>query len=238
MTVEQRESTTAHGLEEPLFDQDEQLSQAIRLNHLAAGDQDSLTWFHVVEIIDDQLPIITTYREVAEAVRSVMKMNTWREVVQFVQNDQCTEFFNLALSYCLSEGQRHKRDKGFIDGSGIGYIKAYATRLKVTLEKCFDAKYFYKVERPLVYALSNGIDLTGVANWIHPGHWSYPAGHGTKFLTAVEVLDDVFHLDTNCYTNLFIAACVASMGRSGSLIHYPIDNLAGGHFTTLNEFKK
>ena len=192
----------------------------------------------VLDILIEYIPFSVDDHNIVHSTAEVLGMESWKEVTEFVQNDMCLDFFNLALAYCLKEGQVHKREKGFIDGSGIGYVSAYTKRLKKTLELCFDAKYYYKVERPLVYAESIGLDLSRVANKIHPGHWSYPAGHGTKFLTAVEVLDDVFHLDYGCYMSILIAACVAAMARSGSLIHYPSDNLAGGYFTTLKEFHK
>lgn len=175
--------------------------------------------------------------EIPRAVEEVLGFSSWGELSVFVQDDECLEFFNLLLKYCKREQQPHQRDKDFIDGSGIGYVKAYTNRLKKTLEHCFDAKYHYKVKRPLVYALEDkNIPLTEVANYIHPGHWSYPAGHGTKFLTAVEVIRDVFKLDGNCSRYSFIAAAAASMARCGSLIHFPMDNLAGGYLTELKEF--
>ncbi len=234
MVVEQRESTTAHGIPVPDFDFRKQLNEAIEFNNEArVSGWDSKT----IEKLKSYIPIPVSSMDIKESIKEVMGFNDWREVTIFAQDDECLEFFNLALKYCKRQGQVHQRDKDFIDGSGIGYVKAYTNRLKATLEKCFDAKWFYRLQRPLEFSANIlEVDLSNVANYIHPGHWSYPAGHGTKFLTAVEVLNDVFHLDKDCYRNLFIAACVASMARSGSLIHYPIDNLAGGVLTTLKEF--
>ena len=244
MNVEKRNPRTAHGVSEPNLTptkMSKELEYTLVLNEQAKVDSpfsNQMWQQETLEILTEYIPIELELNEIPTAVAQVMDMSTWKEVSEFVQEDECLEFFNMALTYCKKEGQQHKRAKDFIDGSGIGYVKTYTTRLKTTLEKCFDAKYFYKTKRPLEYIYDEyGMNLSVVANHIHPGHWSYPAGHGTKFLTAVEVLNDVFHLDKNCYRQLFIAACVASMGRTGNLIHYPQDNLAGGTLTTLKEFK-
>lgn len=235
MVVEERNATTAHEVQKPNLDLlNQQLQESIEFNAEA-----KMGGWHANTInkLQNYIPIDVTGVDIEKAVKDVTGFVSWREATIFVQDDECLEFFNLALKYCKTQGQVHQRNKGFIDGSGIGYVKAYTNRLKVTLEKCFDAKWFYRLERPLDYARnSKDLDLIKVANKIHPGHWSYPAGHGTKFLTAAEVLNDVFHLDKDCYRFLFIAACVLSMARSGSLIHYPMDNLAGGVLTTLKEF--
>lgn len=231
MTVEQRNSTTAHGIPTPSVDVAKQLEMAIELNHIAKG---RLWTPRVPEILQDYCPIpLPSAGDCKNVVMNVTGYGTWGELSRFVVDDMCLDFFNLALAYCLKTGQPHKNNLGFIDGSGIGYVSVYVNRLKVTLEQAFDAKWFYKKTRPLVYALSMGMDLSDVANAIHPGHWSYPAGHGTKFLTAVEVLDSVFDLSTQCYEELLIVAALAAHGRSGSLIHYPEDNCASEVFINL-----
>jgi hypothetical protein len=238
MTIEARESTTAHGITPPNVSASHialQIQQAVQLNEDAKQEdwQDS-----TFELIQQYLPIDASGQEIVDATCSVTGFESWAEVSCFVVDDMCADFFNLALAYCLREGQQHRSNSGFIDGSGIGYLKAYLKRLKQTLEEAFDAKYFFKLDRPLVcIAEKFGMDFTLIANAIHPGHWSYPAGHGTKFLTAVEVLRDVFYLDKNCYRTLLIVASVLAMGRSGNLIHYPMDNLAAGSLTDLQEFK-
>ncbi len=245
MNVEKRESNTAHGIPEPNLTPTKitmELEKTMILNEQAKVDDplEVKMWQdETLDILAEYIPFAVEHREIRTAVSNVMDMSSWKEVSEFVQDDECLEFFNMLLRYCKSEGQKHQREKDFIDGSGIGYVNAYTRRLKRTLEQCFDAKYYYKTPRPLVYIEEKfGLNLSLIANHVHPGHWSYPAGHGTKFLTAVEVINDVFHLDKRCYREALIAACVASMGRSGSLIHYPMDNLAGGVLTTLKEFQK
>lgn len=240
MTVETRVSTTAHTVPVPNTTTTflcEQLQKATIMNHDAAT---GAAWPEAtVSILIDtcKLSPKPTTTELAVAVSKVTGFNTWRKVARFVVDDMCADFFNLCLSYLVRINATHVNDEDFIDGSGIGYLKTYIDRLKITLEQAFDAKYFYQVKRPLVFSKdNNNVDLSRVANAIHPGHWSYPAGHGTKFFTAVEVLNSVFTLTTEQYRNLYIAAHVAAMGRSGNLIHYPVDNDAGGYLTTLPEF--
>jgi hypothetical protein len=231
MTVEERVSTTAHGVPAPSTDVNKQLEMAIELNHIAKG---RLWTPRVPEILQDYSPLtLPSAGECQKAVLRVTGYGTWGELSRFVVDDMCLDFFNLALAYCLRTGQPHKQNLGFIDGSGIGYVKVYTDRLKVTLEQAFDVKYFYKKARPLAYALTMGMDLTNVANAIHPGHWAYCAGHGTKFLTAVEVLDTVFDMSQDCYDELLLVATLGSHGRSGSLIHYPEDNCASEVFINL-----
>lgn len=225
MTVEKRVSETAHGIPAPSEDRERQLEEAIELNHLANEGE---AWGdRIFEILKDYSPIEFDRQEGKDAVRAVTGFRSWQEASEFVVDDMCSEFFNMALKYCLKTKQEHVSDEGFIDGSGIGYLKFYTDRLKVTLEQCFDAKYFYKQARPLEYSIKEkGIDLSNIANAIHPGHWAYPAGHGTKFICVVECLNKVFKLDDDCYRILLITAVLLAHGRSGNLIHFPEDNLA------------
>lgn len=236
MTVEKREGKS-HGLPKPdtsdknLF---HELGQAIKLN----GDAKEPFWKEsTLQCIKAYSPVDISYDEIKDYTQKIFGFRHWSEVTEYVQNDMCSEFFNVCLKYCLSQKETHVKNLDFIDGSGIGYLGAYRDRLKETLEKAFDEKYYHKVARPLVFAMSKGMDIVDNANYIHPGHYSYPAGHGTKFFTVVEVLRSVFDLSEDCDRALYVVAVVFSMGRTGSLIHYPMDNLVGGYLTTLKEFK-
>lgn len=225
MTVEQRDSSTAHGIPPYSTDVEEQLELAIELNDLAkhpGWDQ------RAIDILQRYSPIpLPSAREVRGIIQKTMGYQSWAQVSRFVVDDMCSEFFNMMLKHCLKTGQQHKDNLGFIDGSGIGYLGFYRDRLKVVLEQTFDAKWYYQKKRPLVYALEDkGINLTPIANAIHPGHWAYPAGHGAKFLCSVECLDKVFNLSDGCYEEALISAIVAAHGRSGNLIHFPEDNCA------------
>lgn len=237
MTVEARNSNTAHAVPAPNLSNNfmrEQFAETIQLN----SDAREKGWKKTTtDLLIKHIPVQVNEDEIVRACNEVIGFKNWREVSIFVRDDMCLDFFNKALYYCLNSNQPHVQQKDFIDGSGVGYVEVYRDRLKVTLEQAFDAKYYYKVRRPLVWAIQElGLDLSACANHIHPGHWSYCAGHGTKFLTAVETLSEVFAMDEDCYRMVFIAACVASHGRSGNLIHYPMDNLAGGYLTRLQEF--
>lgn len=216
----------------------DELEKAVLLNHEAATGP---AWSQAtLEILIDycKLDPKPSNRELIRAVSQVTKFTSWKAVSRFVVDDMCADFFNLCLRYLIEVGATQVVDPDFIDGTGIGYAKTYLDRLKVTLERAFDAKYHYTVKRPLVFAKEdNDIDLSRTANAIHPGHWSYPAGHGTKFFTAVEVLNSVFTLTSQQYRNLFIAAHVCAMGRSGNLIHYPMDNDKGAYLTDLPEYQ-
>lgn len=225
MTVEERVSTNSHGVPAPDTSTENlcrELSLAIQMNHDANKGGWPLT---TLKILKQYSYFPVGYAEIPEAVNKVLGFNTWGQLSAFVVDDMCLDFFNLALSYVLYEKQPHKQDLGFIDGAGIGYANFYIDDLKITLEKAFDVKWFYKVPRPLVFASNDlQMDLSETANAIHPGHWSYIAGHSTKFITAVYTLNKLFDLDRRVLRNLMIAMTVGAQGRSGSLIHYPMDN--------------
>lgn len=225
MTVEERVSTHGHGVPEPTHDFLAEISDAMILNDDAKvrGWADSTLTTLIKHI--PQIPDLTA-GEIKTAIREVAEFRSWKEVTEFVQTDECPDFYMKLKYYVTKAGIPTKEDLGFINGTGIGYYGQYLAELDVTLQNAFSAKWFYKMERPLVVAANSGLPLTDIANWIHPGHWAYPAGHGTKFLTAVRVLRDQYVLTPEQDRKILITACVLSHGRSGSLIHYPSDNLA------------
>lgn len=235
MTVEQRVGQS-HGLPAPDLSAENIAKQKAQVLTLNDDAKQSFWPQSTIDILKEYIPIDIEDDEISNAIKEVFGFKSWKETSRFVVDDMCSEFFNIALKYCLKNKQTEVNDMGFIDGSGIGYLTAYKDRLHVTINQCFDEKYFHKTRRPRKWFLDEGVDLAGVANAMHPGHWSYPAGHGTKFLTVIEVLRTVFTMSEECDRNLFIAACVGGMARSGSLIHWPMDNLVGGKLTTLVEF--
>jgi hypothetical protein len=214
-----------------------ELSKATLMNHLALNGP---AWPEdVLNIIKEycKLSVAPTNAEMKNAVYEVTKFTSWKQVCKFVLDDLATDFFNICLRYIIAQGAPKKDPSGFIGGILVRYVNLFMDRLEETMELCFNAKYSYKVRRPLVYSIEhNGMDLSRVAGAIHPGHWSYPAGHGTIYFTAVEVLNDLYTLTTQQYRNLFLAALVCANGRAGNLIHYPMDNDAGGYLTTLPEY--
>lgn len=243
MIVEKRDSTTAHTVPEPNLTEEylnKDLQETMFLNKHGRSNKRHP---RVLEILSENIPWNPTDDEIKDAVKEVTGHKSWGDVSLFVVDDACTEFFNMCLKYCLKKGQKIKNHETgvFIEASGTGFVNMYTDRLDWdnddgTLQQAFDAKYLYQVKRPLEYMLDKWVDITAVANAIHPWHWAYPAGHGTKFLTAVEIMRQEFELDEDVSKNLFIAACAESHGRSGNLIHFIQDNLAGWHLTTLVEF--
>lgn len=258
MVVEKRDPKSAHRVPEPVSDPDvlgEQLQEAIQLNQDAGLYRTREMMYAEVDaqLMDmawtpETLAILRKYigtvvpdvsdDEIITASKDVMGCAGFDVVARWVQDDMCSEFFNRALKYCINEQQPHRQERGFIDGSGIGYLDMYRSTLKRNIEKAFDAKWFYKFLRPLQYAWeTNGMNLERVANAVHPGHWSFPQGHATKSLTSVEVLSQRTHkLDGKCYRNLLIAALVFGHGRDGNLIHWPQDTYGSGYVTNLPEF--
>lgn len=166
---------------------------------------------------------------------------SWSQSTMFVKSDECIEFFTLACKWAKRKGLKTQKkwERGFIDGDGIGVYSEYSRQVKTVLEKAFDEKYFQKRVRPLV-ELNNmtGMDCSVQTNYVHPGHWSYPAGHGAKFFTVVKVLSELYHLDKNEYNHLLTAASTLAMARTGGGVHYPVDNMASGYLAGLTEFTK
>lgn len=226
MTVEYRDPTTAHGIPVPNLSAAKMAKEcqyAIQMNH----DYHYKGWRQpTIDILIKYSPIPNlTKEEIVKSVYDVFGYRSWKEVSEFVVDDMCSDFFNIALRECITNNQQQVSNTDFIDGTGVGFLEYYRDILKVNLEKAFDCKYFYKVRRPLVYMIEEfGLDLSKVANALHPGHFSFCQGHGTKMYTAVDCLNDVFNLDDECFRRLFIAAYVGSQGRCGNLIHFPMDS--------------
>lgn len=258
MTVESRVSTTPHRVPPPSSDPAflaEQIQDALQLNNDAKVYEfrellmaevhkrlEPLAWKKSTTniLIKNLLPFIhdITREEIIKVAKDVFGLNGFDELARWVQDDMCSEVFNRMLKYCLRDQQTHRKEKGFIDGSGLGYLDLFRKKLKKNIEKTFDTKYFYKGERPLKYILNTyGMDLTVMANHIHPGHWSYVQGHQTKSLTAVETLREVFKLDPKCDRAIFIAGMLFGAGRDGNLIHIWQDSANAGYNTELEEFK-
>lgn len=257
MVVEQRESKTAHDVPAPDLSEanmSAQFEDALKLNDAAKLYKYRQRMYEDVDAqlydlawTDDTLDTLTKYigeyvpglmhDEIIAASQDVLQCAGFDQVAHLVRDDMCSEVFNLMLQYCHREGQKHQRERDFIDGSGIGYLQKFTQNLRSNIEKSFDAKYFYKVMRPLAYAWERyGVNLVSLANKVHPGHWSYPQGHSTKSFTAVQTLGEVFHLDDHCRRQLMIAACLFGHGRDGNLIHFPMDTYAAGYNTKLKEF--
>lgn len=248
MTVEKRDSKTAHGLYPPIQpDTPEYLKQISDMLELCqgakvnAGPNEGHWPERVIEILQEHAPF---QMHDVELSLSRFGFYGWSDCVRFVMDDNCDDFASLLLRYTQREKIPHKDNKGFIDGDGIGFKRRYIDRLgrkgdsPGSLEKAFDAKYFFKQARPLV-ALQEilGPDAANcMVNYIHPGHWAFPAGHGAKFYEAADLARDTWDLSEVQDDIILTASYVLAMARSGGGVHFPEDNIASGYLAGLPEF--
>jgi len=268
MTVEFRESETAHGLRPPIppgtSNFEEQLQDTIQLASCSWEDHWCPT---VVKILEKYSPVCLDIEEEnrddymlascssKKCMRAKPLMDNkihipflmsyfgvkegWKEVCDFVRDDECIEFAVLVAKFCKAQGFKVRKDRDFIDGEGVGFYRRYTERLERCMEKCFDAKYFFAEERPLeVLYAKTGVDFSTIADYIHPGHNRYPAGHGTKFYEAVDLAYDTWDMSEAFRDLLIIIAFVYSMGRSGILVHLPEDNIVAGALSGLPHFEE
>lgn len=240
MTVENNEKRqdTAHWLRAPL---------EVWSPEFLSGLQDMLTlvelakiqgptvWNDVQDIIQKYLPF-----QINGNIQEIMEKFWFQsrfQAVQFVRNDECIEFMVKVSHYAKSRKVPVKEDRDFIDGEGVWLYARRSDRTDRTLEKTFDAKYHFKQKRPLEYINDTlGIDCSSTMNYIHPGHYAYPAGHGAKFFETVDTARDTRELSAEQDHDILVASVVLSMWRSWGWVHYPEDNLASGYFAGLPEF--
>jgi len=238
MTVEKRESSTAHKLKAPLEEGSEEYNKELQDTIVLCREANRPeSW------TQDTIDILLKYSPVGspsidtKTLLSEFGFNSWKEICDFVRDDECIEFMVKVAKWAKFKGFNLKKDRGFIDGTGIGIYDRYLNRLKSSLEQTFDAKYFYKAERPLEYLHKiTGVDFSYMADYVHPGHNRYPAGHGVKFYEAVDNAVDTYKIESGDRINLIYAAYVVAMGRSGILVHLPEDNIASGFLADLPEF--
>jgi len=186
MSVEKRISTTAHGIKPPTNPGEpgfaEQLQDTVILCR-EASRADGIPWTkETIRVLEKWNPT-KSKRSIPEIMEN-LGFNSWKEVCEFVKHDECPEFA-VKMEIWAKKELNLKQDKGFIDGQGIGFYRDYLDELKVTLEKAFDIKWYYKAKRPLQYIYDTlGVDFSVMANYIHPAHNSFVAGHSVKFYTA------------------------------------------------------
>lgn len=250
MTVELRESDTAHGLRAPLEpgspEYNQQLSDMIELCQGAKkGVTPDNAWpARVLELLKEYAPF-GMMAEIPTAL-SEFGFSSWSECVRFVMDDNCDDFASIVLRWTQGLSLPHKTENGFIDGDGIGFKRRYIDRLgrktgsRGTLEKTFDAKYYFQQKRPLVELIDRMGEPAAkcLMNYVHPGHYSYPAGHGAKFFEVVDLARDTWTIGDYRDNMLLVAAYVLAMARSGGGVHFPEDNIASGYLAGLPEFKE
>lgn len=236
MRVEMREGKS-HGLKPPVKigskEHQEQLQDTVELCE-AQYDED---WSDIViEKLIKYSPFPTNRGQII-SVMFDLGFNTWQEICDFVRDDECIEFMARVSKYCKKYKLKYKKqEKDFLKGQGLGVYIRYLDNLERASQQSFDAKWFFKSKRPLVDIYeTSGLDLSCIANYVHPGHFRYPAQHSVKFYKAIDTADNEWELG-NYRIKLILGAYIASMGRSGILVHLPEDNLAGGYIADLKEF--
>lgn len=243
MTVEKRNSQTAHGLRRPSLPGSDIFEQQLR-HVLEFVEAAKMTAGYPTELLDmysDIRPLTLSYSSALES----FGFSSWKQCVVFVKDDECNEFFVRVAKWAKSEGiefQKHAELEGFIDGGGLGIHNHYLKITKEILEKGFDAKYYYhkmlKTKRPLEHYLDRlGFVCPALFNYVHPGHPRYPAGHSCKFFAALVAAESIWKLSRRQRTVIMVAAYVLSMARSGGGVHLPEDNLAGGYLAGVPEFQ-
>lgn len=243
MTVEKRNSKTAHGLRRPTLPGNPAFEEQLRhvLEFVEAAKVDSGFPTELLKIYD---PIKNNRNGYSNALGQ-FGFRSWKQTTAFVKDDECNEFFVRVAKWAKSNSIPLRPEiakLGFIDGSGFGIQFLYLALGKIVLEKGFDAKYYFyqrlKTKRPLERFLERlRFVCPALFNYIHPGHPRYPAGHSCKFFAAVLVAMLIWDIPEQMRLDLLTTAYVLSMSRTGGGVHLPEDNLAGGYFAWIPEYQ-
>lgn len=244
MTVEKRDSDTAHGLKTPTLPGEEgfneQVAEMLELVECAKEPND---WAKVAEVLKPYFPFEVSALELEE-VMEAFGFATWKETVDHVKDDQCWEVFTKVARWAAKEKLTLRKNEdleGFIDGSGMGVMRVFDEECKSLLEKGFDAKWYFYILlgtlRPIEY-LANlvGFPCRAFFNYIHPGHPRYPAGHSCKAAAALVAAIRCWVVEDRHRRRLIIFTLCWSMGRSGGGVHYPEDNMGGFLLADVVEF--
>lgn len=237
MTVEKREGKS-HGLKPPSAkwsqEYKDQLQQVV---HLCTDTKHSGYTDRVQRILWDNAPVKPEGVDITELMTEFGHPN-WSDVCEFVKDDECIEFFLMLVKFLKKRGVEYRKNRDFIDEGGFGVYRRYIDRAERTLNQAFDEKYLHEETRPLEDLLDlTGIDFSAMADYVHPGHHRYPAGHGAKFYEAADHAADAFVLSENLRKIVIFISYIEAMGRSGILVHLIEDNIAGGYLADLPEFK-
>lgn len=238
MTVEKRKVNNLHGLKKPVGTKTKAFQLMMADTLLLADDCKHKSFSPKC------LDILLKYSPVEIEKRKARKLlydfgfSSWQSICDFVRDDECPEFACKMFRYVKNQGHKRKNKKDFIDGAGTGDYLKYLRNLKKTLEKTFDVKFTVKRKRPLELLYeSTGSDFSFISDYIHPGHYEFPAGHADKFYTAVATAIEIYDIPEQAQTELVFIAYAAAMGRSGILVHVPDSNIASGALTGLDPVK-
>ena len=232
MTVEKRDGQNHHNLRPPVKVGTDEYREQMQDTLVLAGFCESNDWpENVVSLLTKYSPV-GALENIKNAIVIIEEMGYggWKGVCDFVRDDECIEFFLALVKYCRKRFKvLPEKNIGFINAQGYGIYERHIDRAKRTLEQTFDQKYYFEAERPLETLFNQtGCDHSSIAQYIHPGHFRYPAGHGAKFYEAVDTVFDEFDIPKGDKVDLILAAYIAAMGRSGILVHLPEDNIASG----------
>lgn len=248
MFVEKRDVDQTHGLKAPIMPWDEGYEQQLQSYMILLEGAKVHGWSEeviqeLVRFLPESLNMFDIPMLAEEFACNLYPLLDRQDITFFVKDDECIEFFVLLKKWINKNGIKEKESKGFIDGTGTGHYERYLDRLNRkgkslgTLEKAFDAKWTFKMERPIIeLGKRAGIDMTSCMNYMHPWHWAYPAWHGAKFFEAVDYVLDAYEVDEMQRKKLIVIAYVYSMWRTGWGVHLPQDNYASAYLAGIKEF--
>lgn len=250
MVVEKRDVNNKHWLHDPILPWDEWYEQQLQsFLTLMEGSKKSWRSEQVLKELDLYLP--ESLKKHSHRIPEIFNMFVvkpysiidWEDAVEFVKDDECIEFFTLLMKWTKKVKLQRKKDDWFIDWWGTWDYERYLDRLNRkweslwTLEKAFDAKYTFKMYRPIIEMSERmGIDMTPCMPYMHPGHWAFPAGHWAKFFEAIQYIMDTFVCTEETKEILVVYAYVMSMARTGWWVHLPQDNYASAYLAWIKDF--
>ena len=98
--------------------------------------------------------------------------------------------------------------------------------IKKGLNKAFEAKYYFGLERPEEVSLCGAL-MTAYPEGC-PNHPAFPAGHGAAVAGgAYRVIDSFTALDEEQLKQVLDTCYIWAMARSLAGVHHAIDNVAG-----------
>lgn len=164
--------------------------------------------------------------------------SSWAALVEFVKDDDCIELFTRINHWAKDNNIKHKEDRPFISDE-VGQYSRLADRMERTLKKVGEVKWFFKHVRPLEYfCMITGCDMRAAINYMHPGHWECPAGHGGKFGEILQFCRSQWTLTPAQDFLIFLICFAASMARSGGGVHKPHSNLMSWPLAGVKEFNR
>lgn len=164
------------------------------------------------------------------SVMAEFGINSWRESVDLVKDDECVENFAVINKWSKRNNIPRKKDRDFIDGGGYGDYARLSSRGKKTMEKVFDQKYFnfntYGTERP-AWMLQRLLDcdVRCLTHYLNPGHPEDPTGHGAKDAEALEYWLDTYKPNDEQILKVTTYLSVRTHSRSGGPVHWLNSNL-------------